>query len=206
MILIGTMNLTRTRDRGSFYCPTCGITETYRLRARRPFLTLYFIPTVPVGAAEEFVQCDQCKATWDVSVLEMDRASHEAAKEAQFRDEALRASILTVLIDGTISEVEIDTLRKISVEVLERPLDREELGELCSIATRNRIEPKNYVLTVSRRWSEDQRRLALQAIFLAATAEDELQGPRLELLSQLREMFDMTDAEYQSAIEDALMR
>ena len=81
MILIGTMNISTTRDRGNFYCPSCAVDQTYRLRARRPFLTLYFIPTVPVAAAELFVQCDECRATWDVSVLEMDRESARRSED-----------------------------------------------------------------------------------------------------------------------------
>ncbi len=204
MILIGTMNLTRTRDRGSFYCPQCGTTEFYRRRSRRPFLTLYFIPTVPVGAAEEFIQCDGCDATWDLSVLEMDRDSHEAAKEAQFKDEALRSAILTVLIDQQITPGEIDTLISLSNDLLQRPIDREELGQLCSIAVDNRIKPDHYILTVSRRWTQQQRRLALQIVFLAATADEPLDGQRLELLGRLREIFDLTDAEYQATIEEAI--
>lgn len=204
MILIGTMNLTRTREQGSFYCPTCGGTQTYRLRARRPFLTLYFIPTVPIGAPELFVQCDQCRECWDASVLQMDRDAHETARREQFLEEAVRSAILVVLADGEISEPEIEALQRLASRLFDRPFDREELGELCSIAAQNRIEAKNYVLTVSRRWSHDQRILALQAMFLAATAEGEL-GPRqIRLLSQLREILDLTDQEYEQAIEGAL--
>lgn len=204
MILIGTMNLTRTLDRGNFYCPTCGTTETYRLRARRPFLTLYFIPTVPIGAAESFVQCDQCRESWDETVLAMDRESHEAAAHEQFLDEAMRSAILIVLADGKISEAEIETLLRIADGLLERPLDRDELGHLCSVAMQNQIEAKNYVLTVSRRWNQSQRVLALQAMFLAASAEGELSERQIKLLGELREILELTDREYESAIEDSL--
>jgi len=204
MILIGTMNLTRTQDRGNFYCPTCAITQTYRLRARRPWLTLYFIPTVPVGGPEIFVQCDQCRSTWDPSVLEMDQQSYEKAAEEQFRDEALRASLLTVIADDKITENEIDALQKIGPQVLQRTVDREELGRLCSIAQQNKIDAMNYVLTVSHRWNQEQKRLALQAMFLAASAEGDIAEEQMNVLSELREIFEMTDGEYQSAIEEAL--
>lgn len=204
MILIGTMNLTRTLDRGNFYCPTCGTTETYRLRARRPFLTLYFIPTVPIGGAESFVQCDQCRECWDETVLEMDRESHEMAAQEQFLDEAMRSAILVVLADGKISEAEIESLLRISGGVLDRPLDRDELGHLCSVAMQNEIEAKNYVLTVSRRWNQSQRVLALQAMFLAASAEGELGDRQVKLLGELRDILELTDREYQAAIEDSL--
>src|SRR6056297_2752026 len=118
MILIGTMNLTRTRERGNFYCPTCGVTQTYRFRARRPGLTLYFIPAVPIGPAETFVQCDQCRSTWDPTVLSVDQASHEQAATEQFQEEAIRSAILVTLADGNITEAEISALQQIASEML----------------------------------------------------------------------------------------
>ncbi len=205
MILIGTMNLTRTRDRGNYYCPNCGVTQTYRLRARRPWLTLYFIPTIPIGGVEMFVQCDQCRQTWDPTVLEMDQETHEAAVEEQFIDEAIRASVLVTLIDGTISEQEIRALQSLASRMLERDVDREELGRLCSIAQQNKIEASNYVLTVSKRWNQSQRSRALQAMFLAATAEGNMSDKQVKVLAKMREILDLTDAEYQTAIEAVLL-
>ncbi|MFK8111177.1 MAG: TerB family tellurite resistance protein [Rubripirellula sp.] len=204
MIVIGTMNLTRTRDRGNFYCPNCAVTQGYRLRARRPWLTVYFIPTVPVSGAEIFVQCDHCKSTWDVTVLEMDKQSHEIALEEQFRDEAVRSAVLVVLADDEISENEITALKRIATRTLGREVDREELGRLCSIAQQNRIEATNYVLTVSRRWDPAQRSHALQAMFLAATADGPMAEQQTAILARMRDLLEMTDLEYETAIEEAL--
>ena len=204
MILIGTINLTRTRDRGNFYCPTCVLTQTYRLRSRRPWLTLYFIPTVPVGGVEFFVQCDHCRSTWDTSVLEMDRQGHEQALEDEYRDQVVRASVLVVLADGEISENEILALQRIASRMLERAVDREELGRLCSIAQQNQIKAANYVLTVSRRWSKEQRSQALQAMFLAASAERDMSQSQIEVLAKMREILELSDAEYEAAIEESL--
>ena len=204
MILIGTMNITRTRDRGNFYCPTCAVTQTYRLRARRPFLTLYFIPTVPVGAVELFVQCDQCKSTWDPSVLEMDEENHRMAQEEQFRDEAVRSAVLVVIADGEITENEIEALQRVASHMLQRPFDRDELGRLCSIAQQNKIEAANYVLSVSHRWSQDQRIQALQAMFMAATADEGLGETQMKILTQMRDILELSDREFEQAIEQAL--
>lgn len=204
MILIGTMNLTGTRDRGNFHCPSCELTQTYRLRARRPWLTLYFIPTVPVGNVEMFVECDHCLSHWDPTVLEMDRHSHAALKEEQFRNEALRAALLIVLLDGHISQNEIESLQRIASHLLEREVDREELGFLCSTAQQTGIEATHYVISVSKRWNENQRRRALQAMFLAATAEGDMGQKQVKTLAMMRETLEMTDSDYQAAIEDAL--
>lgn len=205
MILISTMDLTRTRETGNFYCPTCGVSESYRLRARRTFLTLYFIPTVPIAAAELFVQCDQCKSNWDPSVLHMDQAAHQRVQAEQFRDEAIRSAVLMALEEDDITEPQVQTLTHISDLLFDRPIDREELGRLCSIARQSGIQPANYVLTVSRRWTMNQRLLALQGMFLAASAEQEpLTDKTIQTLAKMRDLLQLTDHEFRVAIDDAL--
>ena len=206
MILIGTMNLTRTRETGQFYCPTCKSTQDYRLRARRPFLTLYFIPVIPIGGAEVFVDCRGCGDKWDMTVLQMDKQTHEAIQEEQFREEALRSTVLVVLEDQTISEAEITALEKIVQRYQGRNVNRDELGELCSIAQQNKIHARNYVLTVSSRWTEPQKSQALQMMFLAATAEGKMEEPTTNLLADMREILGLTEQDYQLAIEHALQQ
>lgn len=95
-------------------------------------------------------------------------------------------------------------LQRISTRLYQRPVDREELGQLCSIALQNRIQAKNYVLTVSRRWDSAQRSRALQAMFLAATAEGEMGQAQIELLAEMRDILEMSSQEYEAAIELAL--
>jgi hypothetical protein len=81
MILIGTMNITRTCDDGDFYCPTCGSVRQYKLKSRRPFLTIYLIPTVPIGGVEYFVRCLQCKSHWDPAILNGTEQTHREQQE-----------------------------------------------------------------------------------------------------------------------------
>lgn len=204
LILIGTMNLTRTRQRGDFYCPGCRQLRGYRRRARRPFLTVYLIPLIPIGGVEEFVQCDDCRANWDPAVLEADRRAHEAADMQRFRDEALRAAVLTVIADGRITENEIEALQRIGGHLLERPVEREELGQLCSAAYQNRITAANYITSVAPRWTPEQRILGVQAVFLAASADGELSPKQMQLLSALQRQMEMTDQQFQAVIEDSV--
>lgn len=178
--------------------------QGYRLRARRPFLTVYFIPVVPIGSLHLFVVCDGCRQHWDPSVLEQDPQHQQDLREERWREEVLRAAILVVLIDDQITEAEIDALKRISAELLQHPVDREDLGELCSVARENGISAKNYVTTVSRHWNQERRTVALQAMFLAASAEGKLDGARLDALTQMRDTLELTEREYQQAIESAL--
>lgn len=62
----------------------------------------------------------------------------------------------------------------------------------------------NYVLTASRHWNQQQRVRALQAMFLAATADGPLGELQLGVLARMQELFDFTDAEFHQAIEQAV--
>jgi len=204
MIFIGTINLVRTRDEGNFFCPACGVSQRYRLRARRPWLTLYFIPTIPVGSFDYFVQCDHCRANWDPSVLDMDASNPTSVSEERFCEEAVRAAVLVVLADEQITENEIMVLQRIAQDLMKRPVGRDELGRICSSAQQNRIEAVNYVLTVSRHWNQQQRARALQGMFLAATADGPLGETQMQILARMQELFEFTDKEYHAAIEQAV--
>lgn len=204
MILIGTMNITRTRGEGDFHCPTCGSLREYKLKSRRPFLTLYLIPTVPIGAEEYFVRCLGCKSHWDPAILAANGSSHRELQEMQFGIEAFRSAVLVALADEDVSEQQIEILIRISNRLLPEPISREELGWLVSSARQNGISAANYVRSVCSGWTLEQRQFALQAMFVAATSEGELDQSKLQLLASLKDTMDLTDQEYQAAIEAAI--
>ncbi len=211
MILIGTMNITRTQGRGDFRCPTCGSIREYALKSRRPFLTLYLIPTVPIGGVEYFIRCSGCGSHWDPAILYANGETHPARgethremheiQEMQFGIEAFRAAVLVVISTGEVTEEQIDILMRIGNRLLPEPITREDLGRVCSSAKQNGISAANYVRSVCPSWTTEQRQFALQAMFVAATSDGELDEPKLRLLASLKEMMDLSDQEYQAAIE-----
>jgi len=204
MLLIGTMNITRTRSTGDFFCPTCGILRDYRLRARRPFLTIYFIPLIPIGGAEEFVQCSTCKTNSPIVALEHDERSFREELDSQFRKHAFEASVMVAVAGGAITERQIVCLLGIAERLFAGEIDREALGSVCSSIRQNRVTVKNFVTAVSRPWSMPQKTEALQMIFIAASADGQLEPAQVKTLAWLKEHFGMTNREYEDAIEDAI--
>jgi hypothetical protein len=167
-------------------------------------LTIYFIPVVPIGPAEEFVQCSSCKTNSPLAALEVDERTFRENQESNFRQTLFHAAVMVVIADDTISEGEIQALIELGNQLLPDGMDRESLGAICSSTRQNRIPPTNYIATVSKPWSTAQKRIAVQAIFLAATADGKLEGPQLKLLKWLRDEFGMSEPEYQTAIEQAV--
>jgi hypothetical protein len=75
-----------TIAQGMFYCRTCGGDRGYRHRAGRRFITIFFIPVIPLTKAGEHVQCDTCKTRYVTEVLSSPTAaSMQAAIPAGVR-------------------------------------------------------------------------------------------------------------------------
>ena len=56
---------------GVFFCRKCGGDRGYRRRAGRRFITLFFIPLIPLGRTGEHVQCTTCKTRYVTEVLRL---------------------------------------------------------------------------------------------------------------------------------------
>ena len=72
MVLIwGLRVIYRTLGQGVFFCRRCGGDREYRLRAGRRFITVFFIPLIPLAKTGEHVQCRTCKTRYVTEVLKL---------------------------------------------------------------------------------------------------------------------------------------
>ena len=96
LIIWGIRVFFRTTGQGEFHCPRCGGDRRYRRRGGRRFLTLFFIPVIPLTTAGEHVQCTTCRARYHVGVLRAPTAAQmQAALPA-----GMRAAATTMLRAG----------------------------------------------------------------------------------------------------------
>ncbi|MFO0941768.1 MAG: zinc-ribbon domain-containing protein [Pirellulales bacterium] len=97
MIHIGTYNWAKTIGAGQFYCSKCLAMSPYRHRSSRPFLTIYFIPVIPIGGTTKFVECSTCKLQYPESIIAPEPSTGD------FADDLLHAVCLTILADGVVN-------------------------------------------------------------------------------------------------------
>ena len=71
LILWGLRVIYRTLGRGVFFCRRCGGDREYRHRAGRRFVTVFFIPLIPLMKTGEHVQCLTCKTRYVTEVLKL---------------------------------------------------------------------------------------------------------------------------------------
>lgn len=69
LLVFGVRRLYALIATGWFHCPVCGVDRGYRLRGPRNWVHVFWIPIVPLGRGEEFVECDVCGSRFQPSVL-----------------------------------------------------------------------------------------------------------------------------------------
>ena len=69
LIIWGLRVIYRTLGRGVFFCRRCGGDREYRHRAGRRYITVFFIPLIPLTKTGEHVQCLTCKTRYVTEVL-----------------------------------------------------------------------------------------------------------------------------------------
>ena len=205
MILIGTMDWASTKLRGMFRCPECGTNQRFRLRASRPFLTLYFIPVIPLGGMQEFVQCEQCKNSFETVVLtgiaeDVPEAVQQPVQAATFEEDLVRVMALIMVEDGHVTDGEISAALTVYEKMTELVLSREELGQVCSQVRLHRWSPTSYLATAKDRRHHDEKLLLVQAMFAVASADGQVTSGRMESLIKSQQILGLEEREFQSAI------
>ena len=71
LIIWGLRVIYRMLGRGVFFCRRCGGDRDYRHRAGRRFITVFFIPLIPLARTGQHVQCLSCKTRYVTEVLKL---------------------------------------------------------------------------------------------------------------------------------------
>jgi hypothetical protein len=69
MIIFGMSPRTKTTDSGTFFCPHCRTSRSYERKEGRNYFSLYFIPLIPLGKPQTFIECTTCHLTFAPEVL-----------------------------------------------------------------------------------------------------------------------------------------
>jgi uncharacterized tellurite resistance protein B-like protein len=203
------MDWASTRLRGMFLCPNCGTNEKFRLRASRPFLTLYFIPVIPIGGLQEYVQCSRCKNSFETIIL-ANRMTPESPDNASptpnvtaapLEEDLLKAIALVMVEDGHVTENEIQIARRLFENITQQNVTREELGAVCSTVRLHRLTTLSFLATAKSRRTHEEKLLLVQAMFGVAGADGEISPKRLESLLKSQQVLELDAREFQTAVE-----
>lgn len=82
IFIFGSKPRYQTIDTGEFFCPSCQRTRQYARKGGKNYFSVYFIPVIPMGDLDEFIECQVCKRSYSPEVLErkLSRPEPDAAR------------------------------------------------------------------------------------------------------------------------------
>jgi hypothetical protein len=203
MIHIGTMDWASTVSTGSFYCPQCQTEVEYRERVSRPFLTLYFIPAIPIGSLSQYVQCRKCENKFEVDVLGL--SAPPPRREPQLSPVSLLQVIAALITeDRKIDHQEIHSAKIAFRNICRMELDERELIDACQRFMAQGVTSVKLIVDFAQVWSEEQKIAVVQALFFVASTHGQLSARRSKTLLACAAIFELPQERYEQAIEQTL--
>ena len=173
MLIWGTKPVKTTLATGSFHCPGCGTTTSYRhIRARRHG-HVYWIPLFPIGEGVEYVECDNCKATWQPTIL--DRQGRDLSSSRDLLGAAILASAVAVAAaNGRVDSEEVDLICTVIESVTGSRLDPKEVESAARSAGGAQLHTAEQLLhRVEPALSAEGKELVVKVAILVAGVDRE---------------------------------
>ena len=204
MIIIGSTQLTFTTDTGDFQCPNCDESTSYRRRKKREFLTVYFIPLIPLQTVGDYVECDACGAQLEPEVLEMSADGFRASRRRGIFEVIRRALVVIVAADDRVTTEELDAVRDFALQHELPDICREQVLEEAASARLSGVDELQYIALVAGQLSDEDKELLVVHAFFAATAGGELSDARQHLLANLPDAIGVPEDRFRALIAAAV--
>lgn len=201
MLIIGEMNIGLKQGAGQFYCPRCQADRDYVHKRVRRFLTIYFIPLIPMDTVAEHVQCQQCRQTFSPSTIHLNRQDYQTLALHQFADDVRRVMVLVMLADDTADPEEILVLRSVYQQLTQRVLSDDEIRRDVFQARKARVAAATYARAIASRRTDEEKDWIVRGAFRIASAKGDLTEERLTQLKLIPTALGMSEERFRRIIE-----
>lgn len=201
MIIFGTRGVTYNHAEGRFHCPRCSSEQGYHQKRVRRFFTLYFIPVIPLDLVGEYVDCDTCRSTWDLKVLEYNPAAEKKAFEAEFERAVKRVMVMMMLADGNVESSEVDRIREVYEQLANVKLTEADVHAEADKARAEKQSLDQFLQSVAARLNDNGKELVIKAAMLVAASDGNLAEAELKLLAEIARALGMSPAHFKGVLQ-----
>jgi hypothetical protein len=203
MFFVGSTQLTLTRDTGEFYCPRCAVKRTFKLKVVRQFLTVYFIPLIPLQVVKEFAECASCAHQHDPQTLSPDAEAYESRRRRQGLEVIRKAIVLIVASDDLVTDEELEVLEAFGRHFLQREFTADQILDEAEHFHESEVDPETWLRQAGKMLTDEEKQLLVHHAFLAASAGGDLSQARQGLLGKLPQALEMPEPLFRQMIERA---
>ena len=196
MIIWGWTGRTSVISKHHFHCPQCSRMRTGTLMQIRTWLTIFFIPILPLVNQGRHVQCTQCGGTFGEEVLTLD-----PNKEQQDRLlKMLRVMVMAALADRVVDDQERATINKQYSYLAGLPLGRQALDEEIQLAKASNNDLIGFIDQFAHELSDRGKALVVKLAYLVISASDNFEAGEQQL-SRLPSTLGISEEQFMTLIE-----
>jgi uncharacterized tellurite resistance protein B-like protein len=209
LVILGTTAVTRTRGRGEFVCPECGVRRPYAHQRVQKRFALLYVTILPLDELGEYIECQHCRGTFKTEVLN-DPAVRGPAPgstrrrfDAEFRPAILRIMILMMMVDGRIELSEKRMIIDLNHRLTGRTLTMEEVDvhlEAVRAAGKSAVD---HARSVAPLLNDLGKELVLKAAFSVAVADRRIHGSERDLLTGIGRALGMSSAHVRAVVAES---
>ncbi|MEM9319917.1 MAG: TerB family tellurite resistance protein [Pseudomonadota bacterium] len=192
MILIwGTRGRTSEVYSGDFYCPDCCGQKGFALQEVKRWFTFFFIPIFPINTLGKYVECGDCKSTFNERVLQLDPERARVELEAAFSVAAKRVMFKMALADGEIDQSEIDQITLAFANIAKREIDAGDIAAELEAARNDTSSVVDYLRAIAPNLNDTGKELVMRSAIAVAKADGHVDDSEVAELHALVPALDL---------------
>ncbi len=203
-MIIGTTDITLTKETGTFHCPNCDELTPYRHRNVVIFLTFYFIPLIPIKSRSQYVECSQCRQTSEPEMLELSVEQIRASSRKISAEVIRRVLVVIVAVDHQVTDDELAVVQRFASENGLTDVSREQILREAAAVQETDVDWINYIHRITQPLHDDAKDQLIFYAFLAATADGALSETRQMLLKNMPGAIGVTEERFRAVVANAV--
>ena len=196
--MIGLSTTKPVIDTGSFDCPKCHQQRSYQRKLIKNWISIYFIPIIPIGSSGEVLQCTKCKIEFPAKSAPQSQASDSPTSE----DFAEALLVLVALDRGTPNRKVVAKLQQVLSELREQPVSSETVAALILQGQSTRYSAFEYARTTRAGISREDRIRAVVLIDELVRCPGEAHPAGLDLLDSISKALGISSTALNSLLGD----
>jgi uncharacterized tellurite resistance protein B-like protein len=200
MIIFGTRGVTYSAGSGEFFCPRCRAEASYSQKRVRRFFTLYFIPLIPLDQLGEYVECGQCRGTFELTVLDYDPAAAAADFKAEFHRAVARVMVEMMVADGRVDERERQAFHRVYRQLTGSDIPEPKLQAAVESARQGQWSVTESLAQIADSLNDNGKETLVKAAYLVAVADDDMPEEERKLIADVGAALGMTGAHIKGVI------